>query len=296
MNKKVKVIGIDPAGSSKGTYLCDGEKIWKLNSNELAAQLDKWRKANETYLLCWDSPLTVPSTDIKHHKNLVPGSFSTREIEARYIMSRGEGNERKDGTKSPALVAGTKDAKGRQVLPSGIFVGHYTGVPHWAISQYMLGYPNVGGKMEPSPGNYKLISEQPENKQLLQDSVVEVHPALSAYFWVKDSEDGKKVKSWRYKTNKKVQDDQIKNLTPASFYTLLRKVLEDKLDINFPACLSEWRKDGKSVEDRKITDDEFDAFVAWLLGRIWLDSSKVELAGNATTGSWLIPTSSKTEP
>ncbi|WP_026232045.1 hypothetical protein [Neolewinella persica] len=292
----VRVIGIDPAASSKGSYLCDGKKIWKASSSELAMLLKQWHDSADRYLLCWDSPLTVPSTTVKDHNDLVPGCFSTRKIEASYLMERGEGAKKKDGTRSPPLIAGTKDEKGRQILPSGIFVGHYTGVPHWAISQYMLGYPNVGGKMGVSRNDYKLISEQPHNNQLLQDSVVEVHPALSAYLWVKDSEDGKKVKSWRYKTNKKVQDDQIRNLTPSGFYSLLRKELKEKTNIQLPLCLSEWRKDKKSIQDRKITDDEFDAFVAWLLGRIWLDSNNVELAGNAATGSWLIPTSSKTEP
>jgi hypothetical protein len=103
--------------------------------------------------------------------------------------------------------------------------------------------------------------------------IVEVHPALALWLWC-----GFEPPSWRGPWNYK-QNGSIRR----TLWQLLREHLQDE-DIPFSTGVGE-------LEFEPSSDDELDAFVAWVLGMLWARKShRVMLLGNRQTGSMLLPT------
>lgn len=160
--------------------------------------------------------------------------------------------------------------KGDWKTPDGISVRGYAGCPHWAVSQAALGLPRVGD-FGPS-GNlpFQLIAHDDPPRPTpgkKRKCVVEVHPAVAIWLWcVGEKEAPGRKDSWKYKGMGKPQMRMRGRL----WRTLKRRL---KLKTDF------------SPKD----DDELDAFVAHLLGTMWLEGKGVVLLGDERTGSFLVP-------
>lgn len=143
----------------------------------------------------------------------------------------------------------------------GVSVRPYAGCPHWAITKATLGYPILSQREKLDNYPFMMISS-PEKKGL---NLVEVHPAVALYYWIGDC-------IQKYKGINKSEERTAVNYN----YGALKEKLESHTDINFP--------------DVKENNDNLDAFVAYLLGYLWLnDKEKVKLYGNNNAGSMLLP-------
>lgn len=235
----MKVIGIDPAPSKK-TVIYDGEQFIEISAIELKKEyLDKVKADT---LICWDAPLTGGMSE-----NFEDGDspFYQRRIEQliNKIMPKVEGIS---------------------TLP-------YAGCSHWAITQHCFGFPLINDEFKPMKQTpFKLIFNQDEQDKPFEGKyIVEVHPALALWLWLKD-----KVEDWNYKggtgKNKK---------TSAEKKEIIKKIiteLNEKLSFNVP------------LEIEK--DDYLDAYIAWKLGDLWInEKKKVILVGNKNTGAMLLP-------
>lgn len=145
----------------------------------------------------------------------------------------------------------------RKLVPEGISVLAYAGCPHWAVTRAAVGLPRVG-RFDCTDLPFTLCAEgrAPENNGNL---IVEVHPAVAIWFWCLESGQTK----WKYKTDHEVREHLWHTMAGA---------------------LGEF-KPNRDPKD----DDEFDAYVAYLLGSMWLANSGVILLGRADTGSFLVP-------
>lgn len=166
------VLAIDPA-PTKASTLFDGKSYEALSPGALSARL-KSARSSTNLLICWDAPLTGPtsSTSLGVH----PQDYSQRRIERFF----------------------TRKENGFRV-PKGISVLPYAGCPHWAVSLAVLGLPRVGqfdAAYESLP--FALVSEG--QYRPAPAAVVEVHPEVALCLWLREgrSEDG----SWVYKGKK----------------------------------------------------------------------------------------------
>ena len=149
--------------------------------------------------------------------------------------------------------------------PKGISVRAYAGCPHWAVTRASLGLPRTGDWDRPFcelPFCLCAGGERPAGKG---NHIVEVHPAVAIWLWCRDLN----LQSWFYKgKSKKAQ--------------IVRKILWEAIK----------RLCGEDIPNRAPKgDDEFDAYVAFLLGSKWLFNQGVVLLGDAKTGSFLVPAS-----
>lgn len=155
-------------------------------------------------------------------------------------------------------AAGMKPTTG-----GGVSIGGYANLSHWTLTRAVLGLPRVGPycSAEGLPLRHLAEGGPPTDGRW----VAEVHPAIALWIWfgALDSYKGAggKVESAR----------------------LLSRLVDA-----VPASLR------PSVNEETATDDHLDAYVAWLLGRLWGSSAtslggEVRLLGNATDGSFLLP-------
>jgi hypothetical protein len=226
-----KVIGIDPAPSKKNTIF-NGEKFNECDYKGLQSILNELKKnTQEKILICWDAPLSFSLDNITDKMS----PFFKRKIE--YFFSQEKGYK----------------------APPGISVLGFAGCPHWAITQYLLGYPRTSGFEKDFNPPFELISK---NEEEVSKSITEVHPAVAIWLWLKND---LKLNNWNYKKKKNES---------------IRKKLIDTLKI-------------KNIIPQNLgikSDDELDAFIAWKLGVEWVNNSeKVEILGNNETGSFLLP-------
>lgn len=226
----IKVIGIDPAPSKKNTIF-NGEKFNECDYKGLQSILNELKKkTQEKILICWDAPLSF-SLDIITDKM---SPFFKRKIE--YFFSQEKGYK----------------------TPPGISVLGYAGCPHWAIAQYLIGYPKISASECSFKSHFKLVFD----KNDISHSVTEVHPAVAIWLWLKND---LKLNNWNYK--KKKNESIRKKLIEA---LKIKNIIPQNLEIK--------------------SDDELDAFIAWKLGVEWVNNSeKVEILGNNETGSFLLP-------
>lgn len=157
-------------------------------------------------------------------------------------------------------------------VPKGISVRPYSGCPHWSMTRHFLGLPRVGPwdvSLKSLP--FSLIAEggPPIERGAY---VVEVHPAVAIWLWCKYF--GKSsVKEWEYKKS---------NVVLSDIWECLNEVITangflDKCEID-------------TSDFNPKSDDEMDAFVSWLLGKLWVENSgKVILLGSVESGSFLLP-------
>ncbi len=238
----MKVIGIDPAPAKKTVIYNDVDGFTEIEADKLKEHLDdKIKKLKEDVLICWDAPLTGGfQTNSKQKKKYNP--FYQRKIEQLI-------NEK---------------VKEVSTLP-------YAGCSHWAITQHCFGLPLINDEFKPiEPTSFKLITNQDEREKPFEGKyIVEVHPALALWLWLKGD-----VEDLNYKggTGKKRR-------TSAEKKEIIKKIiikLNEKWSIVVP----------KNVEK----DDHLDAYIAWKLGDLWQnENEKVILVGNENTGAMLLP-------
>lgn len=250
--KSIRCVGIDPAPSNE-TCVYDPEGIFgneafkKLNYAEMYEQLCAL-KATDQILIGWDAPLTARSNFGDEYKE---GDLYRRAIETKWQLK-------------------VKDVKGISVLG-------YAAAPHWTISQYCLGLPNVGGAMGcGKPKRLKLLTEGPA--RIDEPSVVEVHPAVALWGWLKDTGYGRRLNNiWRYKGHNRERT----KITPFR-----------RMKCHYEALKFVWREidDTLKVPVSVANHDELDAVIAYLLCRLWVDRPKlVEMEGSLAEGAWLLP-------
>ena len=205
-------------------------------------------------LLCWDAPLTGPRR--VEEAGLGVRDFSQRCLDS--FFARG-----KTGFKAP----------------KGISVQPYSGCPHWTISRSVLGLPRLGPYDECDALPFRLIPSETlggDGKAVSKENdrfVVEIHPAVAAWLWCKDLPEAggfPPKEDWRYKGHQK---------EGRAARTKLREQM--------------WEHISPKISDTLPTpknDDQFDAAVGYVLGRMWLSGDPdVLLLGNRETGSMLLP-------
>ena len=250
------VIGIDPAPSKK-TCIYDQEK-----------------KGKEWY---WESAVNVP----QHLWELSKGDRAQTEgllvcwdapltgppYPDHSSGNRSASDEDKVAPYSQRVIE-SLISKADNKLPEGISTMPYSGCSHWAITRAALGLPRVGPWDRP-------IAELPftpcfENRPPKQPGayVTEVHPALALWLW--GLEAGHKG-PWNYKKDPGSRDE---------LWTCLKTFWASQ----YPRSLGTW------APEQVRNDDELDAWVAFALGRLWVDwPEEVRLAGDNGTGSFLLP-------
>ena len=248
----MRVIGIDPAPSKNTViYLGEGDFVSK-HPTELKNYIDD-EKAKSDVLLCWDAPLTTGK--------LTPGENDKKNKDYSEFNWR----------KFEYIVNYTKDMDWN-IPPKGISTMGYAGCSHWVLTQYCLGLPTVYEKWNKNDLPFVLITTptRPNNGS----NIVEVHPALA--LWCLLSDKYKNEQEWIYKNDK---DEKI---WP---YKKDKSCLKDSMAIIKELA----KKHGITCPDIE-SDDHLDAYIAWLLGRMWLDKKDdVILVGNGNTGAILLP-------
>ena len=146
--------------------------------------------------------------------------------------------------------------------PPGISVRPYSGCPHWAISRSVLGLPRVGPwDTDEADLPFRLLTGGPPPVGG-GAYVVEVHPAVAAWLWCKKERGAER--SWNYKQDAEVQREMWK---------IIRALGDLPCEVN------------------PENDDQFDALVAFILGKRWLSGDgSVEIIGSRSAGAMLLPT------
>jgi hypothetical protein len=274
----IKVIGIDPAPGKNSVVFDEEEGFKSLDAKKLQGYLNT---INEPALICWDAPLSGPQ-QINSERADRKFNLYMRDIE--YFLKE-------------------------QNPPEGISVQGYAGCSHWTISQMLLGLPIIGPYHD--NGNnppFQLLTEDNKNLRLLQTPgkyVVEVHPAVALWLWLrgevedemtrrewfKKEKNGKVTKKidWMYKGEMIVQAKREK----IKFFCekLIGKIDNQEIIQKFIDTIPK-------TPGNKI-DDYFDAMLAWLLGKLWVENAEknkkgenqVILLGSQQTGAMLLPNS-----
>lgn len=179
------------------------------------------------------------------------------------------GSRRYDFTKRPIERFFSIDETGFKT-PKGISVLGYGACSHWTISRSLLGLPRVGPfDRKESRLPLRLLAESDAVVQS-RPSVVEVHPALAAWLWCRTGRDSEA--SWLYKGNK-AENRQIRD-------EMWRIILR--------------RSGFEEALPQPGTDDEFDAAVGYILGRLFtndesLASRRSYILGDRDHGAFLLP-------
>ena len=254
------IIGIDPAGSDNSRSYCfDGETFYICTAQNLSQKLLEW-KQEEDVLVCWDSPLTATRDRVHIHTD----DFSQRCIEKIF----------KDQYRFPGVNARVHE--GFFLVPPGISVQNYTGVSHWAISQFLLGYPEVGGCMGQAENHpYELVANNIMPRPIEGYRICEVHPAVAMWWWISGhpvASDG--IPGYRYKSGSN------RNIHPTEMWQRLLIALEEP----FQAA-------GLVLPDNlEVTSDgKLDAVVAYILGYLYQHSDAVSIVGSLEHGAMLLP-------
>lgn len=170
--QNLPVISVDPAPGRKSTIF-DGRDFLTKTGHELRSYLNKQCNRTPKTLLCWDAPLTGPAD---------PACAGT----GRDFTQR--------------LIEGFFRQKSGFQTPDGISVQVYGACSHWTITRSLLGLPRMG----PYDIDYQRLPFRllpaPSSEQDARPSVVEIHPAVAAWLWCKDSP--RKGAAWNYKDKK----------------------------------------------------------------------------------------------
>lgn len=249
-----QIIGVDPA-PGKASCAFDG-KDWhwlggvksNLRGNDLSDVVAKLGKltSHESVLVCWDAPLAM-SLNYEHHQKVNP--LSSRPIELQLRR-----------------------------LPTGISTGSFSGVCHWTISQYCWGLPNVRDAQNvvfphsEIGGQWSLVvDDEPIEKGKW---LAEVHPAVGVYALLVQLGLRSQGDEWRYK-GKKEYRDKIK--MPQLILRLLKKLIESSQGGTEAGLVA--ARDAFNDQVASMGDDKIDAFVAWLMGFLWVHKGCVKLSG-----------------
>jgi predicted nuclease with RNAse H fold len=244
----MRIVGIDVAPGKKSHVFEGEERVKQMDAQSLKYLLDDLKKSPKDVLIAWDAPLTGPTHLAETTKaTRWKGDFTQRPIEAFFM-------------------------RGENKPPEGVSVQGYAGCQHWTISRYLLGLPRVG-RYDQREGKlpFSLVTSDvlpPKGK-----NVVEVHPALALWLWLKGENGFSVRKTWQYKKN----DVELRG-------RLWKKLCE---------------KAGRPISPAREnvpTDDEIDAVTAWLLAQSWVSAKKalgVSVLGNEKTGALLLPKASQ---
>ena len=203
---------------SKKNVIFDGEKFKEYEIDNLKNFIQNF--VNKDILVCWDAPLAF-NVNIK--------DFYYRPIEKFFKYHN-------------------KDS-----LPKGISMMSIAGCPHWLMSQYVVGYPAVNCE-----NNEISLIIKKEDLQANKLKIVEVHPALAIWIWLKDEN----IEEWKYKKEKQI------------FEKILR-ILKDKNIVN--------------LDLPKHNDDYLDAYIAWKLGDMLINEPESVMLLGDESGCILLP-------
>ena len=306
-----RVWGLDPASSKASTVFtleATGAKepgFQSYKRAELATRLCSTEPSSgfgPRDLLCWDAPLTgSPDPDLEGSSERIEehytGDLCTRVIE-KYFGG---------GTVNWCVGAGKqwthrfRPSGGEpSKAPPGISVRGYAGLTHWTISRRLLGLPRVGRYDQPLDQlPARLLTEEtttPPPVALARPSVVEVHPGLALWLWLRPpgrytpppSDDTQQSTSddknaWQYKKSQQVLDAMWRDLRAHLLGTAghigpIREGVE-RVDAH--------------ILGASFSDDHLDAFVAWALGILWVhqdpEDPRVTLFGDRRVGAMLLP-------
>lgn len=261
-------VGIDPAPSGKANrgnavVILGGAKepleFWQSRPhNSLRSDLQEWAALNRV-VVAWDAPLTGPAD---------PDSSSAgaphRETRADFTKRRIE------------QVFSSGDWK----PPSGVSVQAYAQCQHWTISRNLLGLPRVG-KYDNKELPFRLLTSKPENWE--KPSVVEVHPALAMWLWLRKEK--LPPETFRYKG--KAVEGCNREQQERNRRTLLDALLKVWQDLGVPKQLLPLDKKEEFVQ----LSDLLDALVGAMLAYFWTKGSEeVRLLGDQRSGTFLLPT------
>jgi hypothetical protein len=227
----------------------------KVDHPTLRRDLCKWKAASQV-LLAWDAPLTGPSNpdcpEAGESHSLRKSDFTKRGIERSFT-----------GAFKPS---------------AGVSIQGYAGCQHWTVTRNLLGLPRVGPydcEWEELP--FRLLHSRP--KSWSGHHVVEVHPAVAMWLWLKDAPIG----DWRYKHRE----------TAKSHAEIRRQI--------FVGLASTWEAAkipiaGLTAEHESEiiqSADLLDAYVAAVLAALWvINAPNVEIVGDLQRGSFLLPSGS----
>lgn len=263
---QLKVVGVDPASSQrKGScsMYCDGNNFFSCKPERLKRLLKK-DSLIDSILVCWDSPLLLYS----EQDNVADLTFTKRKLEV-FLSGKdcpGDENER-------------VNRHNKLKTPLGINTQGFAAVQHWAISQYLLKYPDVASKEQGiSSKPFKLITSEAFKPKKPGKFLVEVHPAIAIWWWLEDnpSAKGDNFNGYRYKKNR----HNVIDTEPNEMYKCVKRAIGDSMD-----------EIGSDLPDENLitTDGHLDAAVAYILGELWTKSEQVKLVGDRLSGAMLLP-------
>ena len=157
-------------------------------------------------------------------------------------------------------------------VPKGISIRGYAGCPHWAMTKHFLGLPQIGPwdtPIEELP--FTLISNN-DTTTTNGLYVVEVHPAVAIWLWCSHFSKTA-IDDWVYKK-------------PGSAFQQIWACLSEIITSHdlFQSC------DFTPADFILKSDDELDALVSWLLGKLFIEGEQhVILLGSRKNGSFLLP-------
>lgn len=254
------VLGIDPA--SKTSTVFDGTQFESLKPVEVS---DRVRDVPPATLICWDAPLTGPA-DATKVENL-SGAYSIRTIERFFFRQR---------SSSPLQQqAGLKP-------PTGVNTLNYSSMSHWALTRAITGYPRVGPyDAEPA---FSLAFGAYHPDEHYEAVLAEVHPALAVWLWLLgDRED----LNFQYKASTATASERA--ATTRDLATRLCDVLSESFSSDPELVFGRHGKDW-ILNEIDGDSDALDAYVAWVLGRLWGAGTKAVLQlGDIRTGALLLP-------
>lgn len=185
------------------------------------------------------------------------------------------GSYRFDFTKRPIERFFSLEETGFKT-PKGISVLGYGACPHWTISRSIIGLPRVGPfDRQENKLPLNLVTAF-SDKIRSRKSVVEIHPGLAAWLWCR-GERGADA-NWVYKGSKGSKGSKDE----------MRRAREEMWEIAFA------RSGFEEELPHPETDDEFDAAIGYILGKLFmLDGVKAPrrslILGDSEYGAFLLP-------
>jgi len=244
-----KVISIDPAPVKKATVF-DGEKFELVGALKLPEYVRDLTQDDSVKLLCWDAPLTGPPI-LSRESDIHPSHYYSRKIDRFFGSKHG------------------------LATPEGISVRPYAGCSHWAVTRASLGYPWLGDYCVKGDTLPFKLADQKCDVTKGGPWLVETHPAVAMWLWLKDSPPDLNG-SWKYKKSLS---------TVRVLWTTLCQKWPD--DLSEPLCAA--ARDFKEAKS-KINDDMLDTAVGWVLGKMLLaGEGKASILGTYDTGTFLLP-------
>lgn len=266
-----RVISVDPAPSKNSTVFDSIDGFLELDAFELDEHLNKARRLEQSVLLAWDAPLTGPwlldSVPKVKSEDGNPGDFSPFYERAIERELRG-----KYGRK-------TIDGKAEKIVS----VLGYAGCPHWTITRAILGLPRVGRYCLPESSlPFTLLTDNKRpDATVKRRYVVETHPALAMAMLFRTNAKTKTQAEAALQRYKRKEDTSAEGRREA--VATLKKAIGRW-------CIRNEIGDLSDSFERINDDDQLDAFVGFLLAKLWINGSKlIEVRGGIKEGAILLP-------